>query len=495
MPQGHKDVIVIGSGIAGLAASAVLAQAGWQVTVVERNSTTGGRARTWAQDGFHFDMGPSFYWMPDVFDRFFLRFGSKAADHYDLHRLDPSYSVIFGEGDRWEVPTGREAVAKFFEQEERGSGEKLRSFLDEAAVKYRLGMQDAVYKPSLHWYEYADRRLLAGVMSTTVFPSLRSHVRTRFTSSRIRQVLEFPVLFLGATPQKTPALYSLMNHADIDGGTWYPMGGMGKVMDAMRRIAEQQGANISTSDAVQRILVKNGKAIGVSSQSGARYAQVVLSTADYHHVEQDLLEPRYRSYSEAYWSGRTMAPSVLLFYIGLDKRLPNVEHHTLFFDEDLDRHGEDIYQRRCWPEKPLFYLSCTSRTDPSTAPPGCENLVILIPIASGSIDDEPTHERYFQLVSDRIQRHLGLDIRRHIKVKRSYCVNDLKEDYNAYRGNAYGLASTLRQTGPGRPRMKSRKVEGLYYAGQLSVPGPGMPPALISGQVAADLIIKERAGK
>lgn len=462
-----------------------------QVTVLERNDTVGGRARTWEHEGFTFDMGPSFYWMPDVFDRFFTRFGNSAKDHYELLRLAPSYSVIFGPDDRWDMPTGREAVAALFDREEPGAGKKLTAFLDEAAVKYRLGMQDIVYKPSLSWAEYVDPRVLIGLFRTSILSSLRSHVRKMFTSDRIRRVMEFPVLFLGATPQNTPALYSLMNHADIDLGTWYPMGGMGKMMDAMRRVAEDQGAVIRTSDAVKRIIVKDGKAIGVEAESGTYEADTVLATADYHHVEMDLLPPEHRSYSPKFWKDRTMAPSTLLFYIGLDTRIPDIQHHTLFFDEDLDRHGADIYTHQRWPDKPLFYVSCTSKTDPSVAPSGCENVVILIPIASGSVDDDATREHYFQIIADRMQRHLGVDIRQHIKVKRSYCVKDLETDYNAFRGNAYGLASTLRQTGPLRPRVKSRKVQDLYYAGQLSIPGPGLPPALISGQVAADLILKE----
>ena len=486
-----RTCIVVGAGISGLAAAAILAQKSLNVTVLEKNETVGGRARTWVKDGFTFDMGPSFYWMPDVFDRFFARFGTSAAAHYELHRLDPSYKVIFGEEDSWEVPAGREAVAALFEREEPGAAKKLNAFLDEAAVKYAIGMQDIVYTPSLSWGEYLRPKILTGLMRTTVMTSLRKHVRKHFKSDRIRQVMEFPVLFLGATPQTTPALYSLMNHADIDLGTWYPMGGMGKVMDAMRAVAEQQGATVKTGTPVKRIIVENGKATGVETEDGILMADVVLATADYHHVEQDLLEPAQRAYSTAFWDNRTMAPSTLLFYIGLDRRLPGAAHHTLFFDASLDDHGEDIYRHKRWPRKPLFYLSCTSVTDPSAAPSGCENLVVLIPIASGSVDTSAMRKEYFKIVAERMLLHFGLDIRPHITVKRSYCVNDLMADHNAYRGNAYGLASTIAQTGPLRPKVKSGKVNNLYFAGQLSVPGPGMPPALISGQIAADLILNE----
>lgn len=491
MTHPPSSVSIIGAGISGLAAAAVLARAGVRTTVHERHTEVGGRARTWAQDGFHFDMGPSFYWMPDVFERFFGRFGHTSARYYELRRLDPSYAVVFGPNDQWRMPAGRTAVKRLFEQEEPGAAKRLDGFLDEAAMKYRIGMQHMVYKPSLSWAEYMEPGVLKGLLRTSVLSSLRRHVRRNFRSARIRGVMEFPVLFLGAMPQHTPALYSLMNHADIDLGTWYPMGGMGRVMQGMRQLAEEQGARLRLGDPVRRVVVEHGRAVGVETASGVHHADAVLATADYHHVEQHLLEAPYRSYSKAFWEKRTMAPSTLLFFIGLDARLPGAGHHMLFFDEDLDAHGEDIYTHRRWPRKPLFYVSCTSVTDPGTAPTGGENLVVLVPIASGSEDTDALREACFTTIADRIQRHLGMDIRAHLKVKRSYCVRDLEEDHHAFRGNAYGLASTLAQTGPFRPAIKSRKVKGLYFAGQLSVPGPGLPPALISGQVAADLIIKE----
>lgn len=483
-------MVVIGAGISGLAAAAALAQQGARVTVLEKNQAAGGRARTWETQGFRFDMGPSFYWMPDVFEWFFGRFGQPLKDFLDLRRLDPSYQVIFGEGDRWLLPAGRDAVAALFGREEPGADAALGRFLDEARLKYDLGMKDAVYLPSLSWAEYLRPRLVAGLLSTTAITPLRRHVRKHFISPRIRQVLEFPSLFLGSVPQRTPALYSLMNHADIDLGTWYPMGGMGKVPEALCRLAERQGATVRTGEEVSRIVVEQGQVTGVQTANGFHQADVVLATADRHHVEQRLLDEQHRSYTERYWASRVMAPGTLLFFIGLDRKLPGMTHHTLFFDAPLDDHAEDLASGR-WPRNPLFYLSCTSVTDPSTAPPGCENLLLLVPVPSGGEDTPALRNHVFGLLAERIRRHAGVDIRPHITVFRSHGLTDLQQDYHAFRGNAYGLASTLRQTGPGRPAMRSRKVKGLYFAGQLGVPGPGMPPALISGQVAADLILKD----
>jgi phytoene desaturase len=487
--------LVIGTGFAGLAAAASLARKGFEVTVVEKNAEPGGRARVWRDKGFTFDMGPSFYWMPEVFERFFADFGERVSDHYQLARLDPSYSVVFGPQEKWMLPADPIALRAFFESKEKGAGAQLDRFLAEAKLKYDLGMGELVYRPSLSWSEYMHPGLIAGLLKTKVFRSLRKHVQAHFTNDRLRLLMEFPVLFLGAAPQNTPALYSLMNYADMELGTWYPMGGMGKVVDAFVRVAEKQGATLRLNEPVKRIIVEGGKAVGVETDKGILRADVVVAGADYHHVDQELLPEAMKGYSADYWKGRTMAPSGLLFYLGFDRVLPDLEHHTLFFDESLDRHSTEIYDEPQWPSKPLFYTSCASKTDPTVAPAGMENMVILIPIAPGLDDRDETREHYYSRVMDRLEKHLGFDPRPHVVLKRSYSINDLQSDYNAFRGNAYGMANTIMQTGPLRPSMKSRKIANLYYTGQLTVPGPGVPPAIISGQVVADLIEKEHVRK
>lgn len=487
------NAVVIGAGFAGLSAAAALARKGFRVTVLEKNSAPGGRARVWRESGFTFDMGPSFYWMPEVFNRFFASFDDRAANHYDLIRLDPSYSVVFAPGDVWRIPADPIALRGFFDSIEPGAGAKLDRFLADAKLKYDLGMGELVYRPSLSWSEYLHPALLGGLMKTTVLKSLRKHVAAHFRDERLRMLMEFPVLFLGAAPQDTPALYSLMNYADMELGTWYPMGGMSKVVEAFAHVAQGEGAEIRCNEAVERVEVVDGSVRAVVTAQERIAADIVVGAADYHHVEQKLLPKEARAYSESSWDERTMAPSALLFYLGLDRKLPGLDHHTLFFDESLDAHSAEIYGAPQWPSRPLFYASCTSKTDRSTAPPGHENLVVLIPLAPGLHDDPNMRERCFGIVMDRMAAHLGFDPRPHMVVKRSYCLDDLTVDYNAYKGNAYGMASTLRQTGPLRPSMKSRKVRGLYFAGQLTVPGPGVPPAIISGQVVAELIAKEHA--
>lgn len=483
-----KSALVIGSGFAGLSAAASLAAKGYSVTVLEKNDSPGGRARVLREGGYTFDMGPSWYWMPDVFEAWFARFGDRVQNHYDLIRLDPSYQVIFSPTDHWRLPARMSELTAYFEAVEPGAGGSLGHFLKEAGLKYDLGMKELVHRPSLSWLEYVHPRLMSGMLRTSVFTSLRKHVARHFKDPRLRQLMEFPVLFLGATSEHTPALYSLMNYADMALGTWYPMGGMGRIVEGMVRVASAQGVVFHYCTPVENILVRNGKVTGVRSAEREFVADVVVAAADYHHVDQHLLAPEHRSYSPKYWKDRVMAPSSLLFYLGFNTRLPKLEHHNLFFDRSLEVHAHEIYVEPSWPSKPLMYISAPSKTDPTIAPVGHENVFALIPIAPGLADGHEVRARFLDQVLERISSHTGVRVHEHLVYQRSYCITDFENDYNAYRGNAYGLANTLAQTAVLKPRMKSNKVDGLYFAGQLTVPGPGVPPALISGQVVADLI-------
>lgn len=488
-----KNAIVIGSGFAGLSAATHLAHLGFKVTLLEKNDVAGGRARVFQAEGFTFDMGPSWYWMPDVFDRYFEFFGKKTSDYYNLVRLDPSYSVFFPEGERMDIPAVMSELKALFEQFEKGSGEKLQEFLDQAAYKYQVGINDLVYRPSRSLTEFLSLKLLYDVARLDVFQSFHKHVRKFFSDKKLLQLVEFPILFLGAVPQNTPALYSLMNYADMALGTWYPMGGMHKIIEGMVSLAKEKGVDVRLGHTVEQLEIKEGNVSQVITDKGNFTAEVIVAGADYHHVDSKLLAPEYRNYDEKYWEKRVMAPSSLLYYVGLNKRLSNLLHHNLFFDEDFAKHAQEIYVTKEWPEKPLFYASVPSVTDPSVAPEGMENLFLLIPVATGlqESDTEEVREKYFNLVIDRLEKLSGNSIREHIVYKRSFAHKDFISDYNAFKGNAYGLANTLTQTAILKPSLKNKKVKNLYYTGQLTVPGPGVPPSLISGEVVAKEVAKD----
>jgi phytoene desaturase len=487
----NNKVIIIGAGFSGLAAASILAQDGFEVTVIEKNSSPGGRARKFAENGFTFDMGPSWYWMPDVFEKYFALFGKKPEDYYKLQRLDPSYRFYFGKGEIVDIPSTFEEVIKIFEREEAGAGEALKKFLAEAEYKYKIAMSKFVYKPGLSMFEFAQPEMLASVFRLDMFSSFDKHLKSYFKSPRLRQMLEFPILFLGGTAKNTPALYSLMNYGDIKLGTWYPVGGMYNVVEGMMELATSLGVKFVYNCPVEQLEVKNGKITAVIASGKSFEASYILASADYHYVEQSLLPDEYRSYTKKYWDSRVLSPSSLIFFLGIDKKLDGIEHHTLFFDQDLGKHSEAIYENPGWPENPSLYFSCTSKTDPTVAPEGMENLFVLIPVAPGLIDTEETREKYFKIILERFKLLTGQDISKNIVFKRSYAHLDFEKDYNAFKGNAYGLANTLMQTAFLKPKMRSKKVNNLFYAGQLTAPGPGVPPALISGEMAARLIMKE----
>ena len=485
-----KKIIIIGSGFASLSAACFLAKQGCNVTVLEQHSIPGGRARKLEAEGFTFDMGPSWYWMPDVFERFFNQFNKKVSDYYSLTRLDPSYTIFWEDG-KMDIPSNLNDLKSLFESYEVGAAKNLELFLKEAQYKYEVGINKLVFKPGKSITEFADWEVAKGVVRLDVFTNMKTHVGKYFKNLKLKQLLEFPVLFLGALPQNIPALYSLMNYADIVGGTWFPKGGMYSIVEGMFNLAKELGVNFKFNEKVTGFTFNTNKICKVNTKNNSCEADIVLGGADYHHIETTLLPTDFQSYSSKYWNDRVMAPSCLLYYVGINKKLNNLQHHTLFFDTSFEVHGNEIYTSKTWPKNPLFYMSATSVTEISVAPDGCENLFFLIPIAAGlQGDTEDIREKYFEMIIARAEEKLQQQIKPHIIYKKSYAVQDFINDYGAFKGNAYGLANTLMQTSILKPSCKSKKVKNLFYTGQLTVPGPGVPPSLISGEVVSNEILR-----
>ena len=483
-----KKIAIIGSGFSSLSAAAYLAKKNFKVHVYEKNKTFGGRARQLKKQGFTFDMGPSWYWMPDVFESFYNDFDKTTSDFYKLDRLDPGYQVVFGENERILIGDSLEKIFSVFEKEEKGSSIKLKRFINIAKENYNIAIKDLVYRPGISPLELITPQTIKKIKY--FLSNIKKDVCKDFQSPKLRQILQFPVLFLGAKPSNTPSFYNFMNYADFGLGTWHPEKGMYSIVLAMVELAKSLGVKFYADSEIEKICVdKDGRAYGIKIKNKLVKADIVLSGADYHHSES-LLDPKYRRYSEAYWNKKTFAPSSLLFYIGLDKKIKNVSHHTLFFDVDFDEHADSIYNNPSWPKDPLFYVNFPSISDPTMAPKGKEACFILIPIAPGIEDSKKLREKYFNKVLERLEKLTKQNIRDNIIFSESFCVNDFIKEYNSYKGNAYGLANTLFQTAFLRPKLISNKVKNLYFTGQLTVPGPGVPPAIISGKLVAELISK-----
>jgi phytoene desaturase len=481
-----KSISIIGSGFSSLSAACYLAKMGHKVEVFEKNDDFGGRARQFKEDGFTFDMGPSWYWMPDVFERFFKDFNSEAKDFYSLKKLNPAYHVYFGKKDFIAIPDSLDKIYKVFENEEKGSSIKLKKFISRAKDNYKIAVTDMLYKmPGLSPLELISFDTIRRV--GYFFSNIKKEVHRDFKNPKLRSILEFPVLFLGAESSNTPAFYNFMNYADFGLGTWQPTNGFYDVVNAMISIGKSLGVKYHNNSSIDEIITEKNIATGIKVNGNLIKSDVILSGADYHHTEK-LLPENLRQYSEKYWSKRVLAPSSLLFYLGFDKKLNNLAHHNLFFDTDFNLHSKEIYKEPKWPSEPLFYANFTSITNEHTAPLGCENGFILIPLAPGLKDTEELREKYFNIVIERIESITEQKIKNNIIYKKSFCVSDFIEEYNSYKGNAYGLANTLLQTSFLRPKLKSKLVKNMYFTGQLSVPGPGVPPAIVSGKLVADLI-------
>lgn len=486
-----KKVSVIGSGIAGLSAAIDLASNNFDVTVHEKNDKPGGRINYFEKDGYRFDMGPSWYWMPEVFDNFYQKHGYKTSDFYDLKRLDPSYKVIYSHDNAVNIPADFNDLLNLFESKESGSAKKLQKFIDEAAYKYKVGMNEFVWKPSHSIFEFVSPKIIKSAFQLQLFSSISKEINNVVKNPDLRKILEFPVLFLGATPEDTPALYSLMNYADLKLGTWYPMGGMHNISKAFYKIALDKGVKFNFNDSVKGFDYHKKTIISVNTAKQKTNADIIVAAADYHHVDQQLLLPEFANYSNSYWDSRKLAPSSLLIFLGVDKKIKNLSHHNLFFDTDFKKHAYEIYKEPKWPTDPLFYVCAPSLSDPEVAPDGKENLFILIPIAPDLNDsDNNIYDNYLNSVIERIEKFTGDRFKDKIEYKKYFGVKDFKSVYNSFKGNAYGLANTLFQTAFLKPSLKNKKLTNLYYTGQLTTPGPGLPPSIISGQVVASEITK-----
>lgn len=487
-----QSIIVIGAGYGGMSAAARLAHAGYAVTVFEKNDQPGGRASVLKQDGFTFDLGPSWYMMPELFDDLFTSCGRSRDDYYSLTRLDPSYRVFFEQDQSVsDVSADIDAVITLFESWESGAGVRFKQYLADVETMYEVGVGRFIDRPFLSIKDLLDPAVLSIVWRSGVFRSYAQHIRSTFSSQKIQQILEFPTVFLGGIPQTIPALYTLISHADFGKKIWYPDGGFGAVSRGFEQLCKDCGVQFVYGVPVERVLVENDKAVGVFAGGEELRADIVVANADYQFVETMLLPKDHQTYRPNFWKTKAMSPSVLLWFLGIDVPLPALQHHNFFFNDTYDTHLRSIYaeeQNDQWLQRPQLYVSCPSVTDSAVAPKGMSNLFVLVPVSPGFVSDNEITETLFDYVVETLSRRLDLDLRSHIVTMHHMNVQHLQDRYNAYKGNAFGLGHTLRQSFLFRPKNKSKKLQNLYYTGHYTNPGTGTPLAVVSGKIVYDLI-------
>lgn len=488
----NKKVIIIGGGIGGLATAALLGKAGYQVTVFEKNKDAGGRASVWKSKGFSFDMGPSWYLMPDVFDTFFSYFGKKASDLLQLKRLDPHYRVFFGKGDFLDISADMKKNDRLFEELERGSSRKIKMYLDKAKSDYSAALNYILYKEFRRFSDFLSKDLMREGRKLNVLQNLDTYVKGIVHEKKLQQILMYPIVFLGGSPKKTPSFYSILSHIDFNLGVFYPIGGIYRIISALTSLAKEHKVRIRTNMPVSKIVVKDGVATGVIVNRKVYTADIVISNADYAFTELQLLDSEYRTYNKSYWKKRVVAPSAFIIYLGINKKISSLKHHTLSFAHNWEEHFDQIFADPTYPTRPSYYVCTPSKTDPTVAPKGHENLFILVPISPFLADTPKRRQSYADFIISDVEELIGEELKSHVVVKRIFSINDFKQAYNAYSGTALGLAHTLTQTALLRPSMKSKKVKNLYYVGQYTQPGIGMPMCLISAELVTKRIQDEQ---
>lgn len=480
-----KKVVIIGGGVGGLATACIMAKKGYDVSLYEKNEKLGGRMNIFTKKGFTFDMGPSWYLMPDIFENFYNLMGEKIEDHLNLVKLSPSYRIFFKGDESVDMYSDLKKDIPTLEKLEKGSGENLKKYLNRAEKQYNISKESFIYKNYNSIFDFINIRTMIQGTQLSVFSKMEDYVSSYFSNDKVKKIIQYPLVFLGSSPYTTPALYSIMNHIDFNMGVFYPMGGMYEIAKSLINIAEKNGAKLYTSTPVSQIVVKQGEVKGIELSGGKVIkADIVISNGDIHHTETQLLGRKYRQYKQDYWEKRVLAPSALIMYLGVKKQFPSLQHHNLLFSKDWEKNFEEIFDNPQWPTDPSLYVCAPSKTDPSVAPKNHENLFVLVPIASGLNYTEESLEEYADKTLKLMEDEMGLEgLRENLVYKRLYSVKDFKEDYNSYKGTALGLAHTITQTAIFRPNNISSKVKNLYYVGANTNPGIGVPICLISAEM------------
>ncbi len=515
MPK--RKVIIIGSGYGGLSSAALFAEAGFDVEIFEKNAHIGGRAGMievgkdkngiWREqsisakpkkDTFRFDTGPSWYLMPDVFEHYFKLLGEDINDHLDLIRLDPSYQVVFKDTliGLTKIHGNLTKDKPTLEALEPQAVEKLEKYLHSSSKQYKIAMERFLYKNYDSVRDFMTPQMMTEGLKLNVLSNLEKYVSKKFTSKELQKILLYHVVFLGASPKNTPALYNIMSHVDFKQGVFYPMGGIYELTKSLAKLCEDRGVKIHLSSPVSSIEVSGGRATGVIAGGKELKADIVISNADRHFTDTQLLDSGHREFSAKSWGKRTMAPSALLMYLGIEGEYPELEHHNLVFSKDWNKNFKAIFDTKALPDDPSFYVCNPNKTDPSVAPKGHENIFALVPLPATLKFSEQDYQDYAEKILDTMERQLRMPgFKNKIVYKKLYTAKEFESDYHSYQGTALGFAHTLKQTAIFRPNNQHPKIPNLLYVGATTVPGIGMPMCLISAELAYKRLIGDKSSR
>lgn len=482
----NKTAIIIGAGIGGLATACMLSKKGYKVTIVEKNSKIGGRANIYSEQGYTFDMGPSWYMMPDIFKHFFDILGENIDDYLTLKRLAPSYRIFLkSDKSHYDFYSDLEKTIQTFESIEVGSGEILREYIKTTEYQYKIARNEFMFKNYDSIFDFITKRVMTEGRKLPLFSSVENIINKKFKSEILRKVMQYQTVLLGTSPSDAPGIYSMMNYIDFVEGVWYPEGGIYRVIEVMEQIARKYDVQIQTDSPVEKILVEDGTVKGIKLSDGTEmYAEIVVSNADMVHTDEKLLDTKYQQHTKKYWDKKLMAPSGFIMYLGVDGEIPSLQHHNLLFSQNWNENFTQIFKKPEWPTDPSLYVCAPSKNDATVAPEGKENLFVLVPVAAGLDHTDEFLEEYSKTIIREMQDKMDIpNFENRIEYKRIYAVKDFIKDYNAFKGSALGFAHTLGQSAIFRPNNINKKVKNLYYVGAGTNPGIGMPICLISAEL------------
>lgn len=486
------SVLIVGAGIGGLSLAALLAENGKQVTIIEKNSSPGGRARYYKEQGYTFDMGPSWYIMPDIYEKYFNNLGLNISDCYNLVRIDPSYRIFFKNSEKIDISSNLGENLKLFNTFEKNGGEKLKKYLEKAERDYKVAVDQLLMRDYDLLRNLVSGRLILDSLKLPLFGNIDDYISNIFTSEKAKRILEYSIGFIGGSPKNTPSIYYIMNYVDLNLGVWYPIGGIGKIVEKLFELCNKRGVNFLFNENVTKITTEKGTVTGVETSKENYKAEIVIVNADYPHSELNLLETSNRTYPKKYWDNKLFAPSALVIYIGLSKKIQNLVHHNLYLAGDWNLSFNILYDLDDpeWPANVSYYVNVTSKTDPSISPKQGETIFILIPTPENFSDTTEARELLYKKILQHIEKIIGEEIIGYEKVKRIFGPNDFVEDYNAFKGTSLGLVHTLTQSAIFRPSHRSKKIKNLYYNGHYTHPGIGIPLVLMSSQILSKNLIE-----